>query len=126
MQAIYPSPEEPGTEMSFEEVWALNRGWLDQPWGDDEPVESDYPENDENSPPLSDDRFDAKLVVQHNVVTLDENGRLPDQHRGGKKKKKMEVNETQISESGLSNDMTQDTNIEQSKQSWTRRLVPRK
>ena len=126
LQAIYPRPEEPGTELSFEEVWAANRGWLDQTWEDDEPIEADYPENDENNPPLPDDRFEAKLVVQHNVVTLDENGHLPDHHRGGKKKKKMEVNETQISKSGLSDGIMWRPNTKQSKRSWIRRLVPRR
>lgn len=86
LQAIYPSPEEPGTELSFEEVWAANRGWLDQPWGEETP----------SSPPVA--AF-AKLTVQQDVVTLDENGRIPEQHRDGrgKKKKMMEINETQIS-----------------------------
>ncbi|KUI66498.1 Checkpoint serine/threonine-protein kinase bub1 [Cytospora mali] len=96
LQAVYPSPEEPGTELSFEEIWAANRGWLNQTWEDDEIVEDNYAEIDENSPPIPADRIDAKLVMHHDVVTLDENGRLPDHHRGSKKKKLMEVNETQI------------------------------
>lgn len=98
LQAVYPSPEEPGTELSFEEVWAANRGWLDQTW-DDEPS-TNLPEDDENKALC---QAGAKLVVHHDVVTLDENGRIPEQHRDGrsKKKKVMEVNETQISESNV-------------------------
>lgn len=103
LHAIYPSPEEPGTELSFEEVWAANRGWLGQTWEGDEPDEVKHIEIEENNPPIPADMVDAELVVQHNVVTLDENGRLPDFHRGGKKKKVMEVNETQISKSTLPN-----------------------
>ncbi|ROW10849.1 hypothetical protein VPNG_05345 [Cytospora leucostoma] len=95
LHAIYPSPEEPGTELSFEEVWAANRGWLGQTWEGNELDEGRYIEIEEDNPPIPADRVDAKLAVQHDVVTLDENGRLPDRHRGGKKKV-MEVNETQI------------------------------
>ncbi|KAF3762439.1 hypothetical protein M406DRAFT_280553, partial [Cryphonectria parasitica EP155] len=99
LQAVYPSPEEPGTELSFEEIWAANRGWLNRGWEEDAPV-ADCPENDENSAPA---RIDAKLVVHHDVVTLDENGRILEQHRDGrgKKKKVMEVNETQIIKANL-------------------------
>ncbi|ROV91311.1 hypothetical protein VSDG_07780 [Cytospora chrysosperma] len=96
LQAVYPSPEEPGTELSFEEVWAANRGWLHQTWEDDGPAEGKYPDNNEFNPSALADRIDTKLVLHHDVVTLDENGRLPDHHRGAKKKKVMEVNETQI------------------------------
>ncbi|ROV99951.1 hypothetical protein VMCG_06260 [Cytospora schulzeri] len=96
LQAVYPSPEEPGTELSFEEVWAANRGWLHQTWENAVPAEGNYTNNDENSPPAPADRIDANLVVHHDVIALDENGRLPDHHRGAKKKKVMEVNETQI------------------------------
>lgn len=92
LRAVYPSPEEPGTELSFEEIWAANRGWLDQSW--DEVSAVNYP--DENSPPLAPA---AKLDVHRDVVALDENGRIPEPHRDGRgrKKKMIEVNETQIS-----------------------------
>lgn len=94
LQAVYPSPEEPGTELSFEEIWAANRGWLGRNWDCSEPV--DFTENDENSPMVMASKTDSKLVI-----TLDENGRIPNPHRDGrgKKKKVIELNETQISES---------------------------
>lgn len=94
LQAVYPSPEEPGTELSFEEIWAANRGWLGQSW-DEVP---DVASPNENSPPVL---AGAKLAVHRDVVALDENGRIPESHRDnrGRKKKVMEVNETQISES---------------------------
>lgn len=125
LRAIYPCPEEPGTELSFEEIWAANRGWLGQTWEDDGLVGVHYPANDENNPPLvPTSGIDAKLVM-HDVVTLDENGRLPDHHRGSKKKKMMEANETQISKFVLSSDMMQRSNLKQSRRSWTHRQVPR-
>lgn len=126
LQAVYPSPEEPGTELSFEEVWAANRGWLHQTWEDDGPAEGKYPDNNEFNPSALADRIDTKLVLHHDVVTLDENGRLPDHHRGAKKKKVMEVNETQISKFILSRYRLQRPDLMQLKRSWTRHLVPRK
>ena len=102
LQAVYPSPEEPGTELSFEEIWAANRGWLDCTWEDDVPDE--LPAIKEIKPSAVDILTEAvsqKLVVHHDVVMLDENGRIQNYPREGrsKKKKVMEVNETQISES---------------------------
>lgn len=92
LQAVYPSPEEPGTELSFEEVWAANRGWLSRTWENDDAF--DYSENNENTPPVV-----TGAVTSKTAITLDENGCIPQQGRDGrsKKKKVMEVNETQIS-----------------------------
>lgn len=97
LQAVYPSPEVPGTELSFEEIWAANRGWLDQAWQRDEIVGGRASKVLKDSAPLQPQKEAAKLVVRQDIVTLDENGRLPDQHRAGRKKKTAEVNETQIS-----------------------------
>lgn len=101
LRAVYPTPENPGSERSFEEVWAANRGWLDQTW-DDDVAEADCAGQDDNTPPDVDllaDSVAEKLVVHHDVVTLDENG-APMLPREGKSKKKkvIEANETQISE----------------------------
>lgn len=106
LSAIYPTPEEPGTELSFEEIWAANRGWLDRAWDDDEAVEQDYIAQDENNPlevDLLADSLSEKLVVHSDVVMLDENG-APILPREGKVKKKKvtEINETQISECYMS------------------------
>lgn len=97
LQAVYPSPEVPGTELSFEEIWAANRGWLDQSWQKDELVGGRVSKGVKNAAPIQPQREAASLVVRQDIVTLDENGRLPDQHRAGRKKKTAEVNETQIS-----------------------------
>ncbi|KKA30769.1 hypothetical protein TD95_004649, partial [Thielaviopsis punctulata] len=40
LEMIYPEPDVPGTELSFEEVWARNRGWLGKEW-DEEPSHMD-------------------------------------------------------------------------------------
>lgn len=122
LRAVYPTPEVPGTEMSFEEIWALRRGWLDRSWEDavseEEEVEDLSSEVDMLSLAVEDKLVvhrdvAEKLVVLHDVaekpiarqdvVMLDENG-APIYHREGKprKKKVIEVNETQISKCCIS------------------------
>src|SRR6266487_5808741 len=32
LEAVYPHPEQPGTELSFEELRASSRGWLQKQW----------------------------------------------------------------------------------------------
>jgi checkpoint serine/threonine-protein kinase len=97
LRAIYPTPDEPGTELSFEEVWAANRGWLGQDWEDEELPS--FP--DENCPPNMDvlaRGVSEKLVIHHDVVRLDENGApIYPKEAKPRKKKVIEVNETQIS-----------------------------
>jgi checkpoint serine/threonine-protein kinase len=101
LRAVYPSPDEPGTELSFEEVWAANRGWLDQTWEDEAVTPESSMIVDENSVPpvdLMKQSPPRKLAVHRDVVRLDENG-APIYPKEGKprKKKVMEMNETQIS-----------------------------
>jgi checkpoint serine/threonine-protein kinase len=102
LATVYPTPEEPGTELSFEEVMAANRGWLDHSWEEEivdvnlvpEPVE--WQEIEQISNEVS-----GKLVIHRDTAVYDENGAVmgpSPQPRPAKKKKKMEVNETQISE----------------------------
>ncbi len=99
LRAIYPTPEEPGTELSFAEIWAANRGLLGCRWDDEQ-----SPSMDENVSPQVDalaDAISTKLVVHHDAVLLDENGRVQNHGQRDsrpKKKKVTEVNETQISE----------------------------
>ncbi|OIW34848.1 hypothetical protein CONLIGDRAFT_639181 [Coniochaeta ligniaria NRRL 30616] len=102
LREVYPTPDEPGTELSFEEVWARKRGWLDRTWPDDTVEEEDLlrDEHDENRVSEVDllaEAVSEKLVVHHDVVMLDENGApiFPNKSKP-KKKKAMEVNETQI------------------------------
>ncbi|KAK3310553.1 protein kinase BUB1-like protein [Chaetomium strumarium] len=96
LRAVYPTPDEPGTELSFEEIWAANRGWLDHEW------------EDEELPPFADESsmsatnalsggVPLKLAIHHDVVRLDENGApIYPKETKAKKKKVIEVNETQI------------------------------
>ncbi|KAF7545274.1 hypothetical protein G7046_g9603 [Stylonectria norvegica] len=161
LAAIYPTPQEQGTELSFEEIMAANRGWLDQSWEDEVVEENLVPEPmdalgeieeisrsvgerlvihqhaavvqkmvvhqdaavvekmvihqdsaavqkmvihqdsatvqkmviHQDSPNIQ------KLAIPQDPVLFDENGAVMEQPRGpraGKKKKVMEVNETQI------------------------------
>ncbi|PSR80808.1 Mad3/BUB1 homology region 1-domain-containing protein [Coniella lustricola] len=99
LQAVYPSPDVPGTEMSFEEIWAANRGWLDQTWDDAPIAKSTAMHDDVLQVPGS-----PQLDILHDVIMLDENGQVPDQYRDGRSSKKMkvmEVNETQIIKANL-------------------------
>ena len=108
LAACYPTPDDAGSELAFEEIWAANRGWLDQTWEDVATVAEPEPEAassrlvvlaDENSPLVEDlsRQVAEKLVVKHETVMLDENGAMIKPR--GKKMRTMEVNETQISES---------------------------
>jgi len=110
LAAIYPTPEEPGSELSFAEVWAANRGLLDKSWEQDEdpsPREATPPTDDNVSPRVDElaEAISTQLIVHREVVKLDENGAIIDQRPREdrpKKKKVMEVNETQISMSWAS------------------------
>lgn len=123
LAAIYPTPEEPGTELSFEEIVAANRGWMDCSWEEDTVDESlvemsdahlneisqisnsavgkfeihrDFDMQDENAG----SRVVGKLQIHRDLSMHDENGarKAPlDESRPAKKKKVMEVNETQVS-----------------------------
>lgn len=100
LRAVYPTPDEPGTELSFEEIWAANRGWLGREWEDEVPEEPPS-FTDENALPDMNaltDRVSEKLVIHHDVVRLDENGApIYPKEAKPRKKKVIEVNETQIS-----------------------------
>ncbi|OTB08761.1 hypothetical protein M426DRAFT_7484 [Hypoxylon sp. CI-4A] len=103
LEAIYPTPEEPGTELSFEELWAANQGWLDVCWeddsfGDEEEQQQELTDEQHPDVDLLSNQMAQKLVVHHDIVELDENGGIKDQSRPikSKKKKMMEFNETQI------------------------------
>ncbi|KAH7197699.1 Mad3/BUB1 homology region 1-domain-containing protein [Fusarium flagelliforme] len=150
LAAIYPTPEEIGTELSFEEIIAANRGWLGHCWEEESIDESIVPEpaapleieeiskglgeklmihqDPVDKIPIHKDSGDklmirpdpvgkmaihkdpvdklvihqdssTKLAIHKDSVQYDENGRVIEQPRpprGSKKKKMMEVNETQI------------------------------
>jgi checkpoint serine/threonine-protein kinase len=97
LAAVYPTPEEPGTEVSFEEIIARNRGWLDCAWEDETMDENRV---FQTAVPLNEIEEISNLAVHKDVTMYDENGAVIEQHsapKAGKKKKLMEVNETQIS-----------------------------
>ncbi|KAK3988076.1 checkpoint serine/threonine-protein kinase [Cladorrhinum sp. PSN332] len=105
LRVVYPAPDEPGAELSFEEIWAANRGWLDHEWEDEDVSMADasFPPSvqDENSfsgaVNVLADKVSQKLTVHHDVIRLDENGApIYPKESKPKKKKKQELNETQI------------------------------
>ncbi|KAI0535722.1 Mad3/BUB1 homology region 1-domain-containing protein [Xylaria digitata] len=105
LEAVYPTPDEPGTELSFEELWTANRGWLDACWDDKSLVDYRHEVADENSPPAEvlSRVVEQKLVIHRDIVPLDERA-LKDYHpkpTRGRKKKVIEVNETQIIKANL-------------------------
>ncbi|KAI0396089.1 Mad3/BUB1 homology region 1-domain-containing protein [Xylariaceae sp. FL0594] len=112
LEAVYPTPEEPGTELSFEELWAANRGWLDLNWDeeDDDNMDEqhDQQQHDENARPIEalNRAVEQKLVIHRDLGALDENGAdksfsSSPKPAKGRKKKVMEVNETQIIKANL-------------------------
>lgn len=117
LQAVYPSPEVPGTELSFEEIWAANRGWLDQSWQRDEVLVGRASKSVKGIAPTPPQREAEKVPARQDIITLDENGRLPEPHRAGRKKKMAEVNETQISRWTFQSKKILSANSEQSKRS---------
>nr|CDP23408.1 Putative checkpoint serine/threonine-protein kinase [Podospora anserina S mat+] len=102
LRAVYPTPDEPGTEKSFEEIWAANRGWLDVEWEDEQQHESTLFMNDENSFPGAGNvgGKPQKMAIHADVIRLDENGApiYPKGEKTMRRKKKQELNETQTSE----------------------------
>ncbi|KAM7208018.1 checkpoint serine/threonine-protein kinase [Naviculisporaceae sp. PSN 640] len=115
LRVVYPTPKEPGTELSFEEVWARNRGWLDRVWDVEPQVQEQTSILDENMVPgvenlHMDENYASKthsqsqqqqqkLMVHRdtNSIRLDENGApIYPKESKPKKKKVIEVNETQI------------------------------
>ncbi|GKT41966.1 checkpoint serine/threonine-protein kinase bub1 [Colletotrichum spaethianum] len=104
LEAVYPTPEEPGSELGFEEVWAMNRGWLDVSWDEEPLIEEAAPEVVDTEPSIVDDlgqMVQEKLVVHTETVMMDENGAIIKKEGKSKKKKVMEVNETQIIKANL-------------------------
>ncbi|KAH6650165.1 Mad3/BUB1 homology region 1-domain-containing protein [Chaetomium tenue] len=96
LRMIYPTPDEPGTELSFEEVWAANKGWLGHEWEDEEPS-SFADENSMGEVNSLADRVSQKLTIHRDVLRLDENGApIYPKEAKPRRKKVVEVNETQI------------------------------
>ncbi|ERS97972.1 BUB protein kinase [Sporothrix schenckii ATCC 58251] len=108
LRAVYPTPEEPGTELSFEEIWAANRGLQHRSWDEVAPAKEDQdllfsPVGHRQMDVLA-DTVATKLVVHRDVVRLDENGAMiknHDQNNRPRKKKVVEANVTQIIKANL-------------------------
>lgn len=122
LEAVYPDPADPSTELCLEELMAVSRGWTQKTWISEKPAKKVKPsrgievfvDGDEDvvtSKAESNSVTEERLVVARDPimfdenggvtqsVMLDENGALKHSGRNGKSKKKkmMEVNETQIS-----------------------------
>ncbi|PHH78061.1 hypothetical protein CDD82_3242 [Ophiocordyceps australis] len=104
LAVIYPMPDEAGTELSFEEIVATNRGWLDYNWGEEgmgkESLVEKAPRQVLNEAAVEPRQAAlAKVAIDEDRIMYDENGQVKEQPRArlaGRKKKLMEVNETQI------------------------------
>lgn len=107
LEAIYPSPDIVGSELSLEELRAGQRGWLSKIWAPENPPKrSDVSiESTESDLQVEEMRgnFSEKLVIARDPVTLDENGAAKEPSREGKGRRMRikEVNETQISKTTL-------------------------
>ncbi|KAK2609025.1 protein kinase [Conoideocrella luteorostrata] len=99
LEAVYPTPDEAGSELGFEEIMARHRGWLDQTWND-EVVENTVPSRARDFGEIEEISRGIKsmLAVHQDPVLFDENGKIKERSQplAAKKKKTMEVNETQI------------------------------
>ena len=109
LEALYPSSDAHGVELSFEELMAGHRGWLNKVW---KPETSYRP----NKSPETEDKTDesnfsgdtssrevSSSIAAHDLAIVDENGLAKEHNREGKgrKMKIKEVNETQISKTYL-------------------------
>jgi checkpoint serine/threonine-protein kinase len=108
LEALYPNTDSPRTELSFEELIADHRGWLNKVWKPETshgPNESPEVEHKMDKSNLSGDALTGEisnsLIAIHDPDMLDENGVANDPGREGRarKMKIKEINETQISES---------------------------
>jgi checkpoint serine/threonine-protein kinase len=106
LEAIYPTPDVVGTELSVEELRADHRGWLSKVWKPEMPPKKILVEllqsGNEESSLITEElsrEVSEKLVIARDPVMLDENGATKETSREGKgrRMKIKEVNETQIS-----------------------------
>lgn len=109
LEAVYPTPEQAGTELSFEELRASHRGWLNKAWSpeetDDRPDNKDVESLDKTEETTisigsATREVVEKIIVHADQVMLDENGMAKNiaPEVKGRRMKIKEVNETQISE----------------------------
>jgi checkpoint serine/threonine-protein kinase len=107
LEAIYPSPDIAGSELSLEELRASHRGWLSKIWSPENLPKLNNVSMQSTEPDLQVEelrgKFSEKLVIARDPVTLDENGAAKEPSREGKGRRMRikEVNETQISKTSL-------------------------
>lgn len=122
LEAVYPTPDKIGTELSFEELRAAHRGWLDKLWEPELNIPQDKPVSNSSiqeckisietithqipeklviarDTTARDKNGPEKLVIARDPVYLDENGAKMEHNRETKHRrmKIKEVNKTQIS-----------------------------
>ncbi|KAL2060194.1 hypothetical protein VTL71DRAFT_9589 [Oculimacula yallundae] len=112
LEAIYPSPDVVGSELSLEELRAYSRGWLSQVWQPENAAKEDKRPLQipvfVDEPELKLDKIvrevSEKLVIARDPPAFDENGAAKDSAREGRgrRMKIKEVNETQIIKAKLS------------------------
>ena len=106
LESVYPTPDEIGTELSFEELRAEYRGWLSKVWKPettqsvlrDSTSRDNTAESDVNVDRMGRD-VSKKLVIAGDPPMLDENGATKEYSREGRgrRMKIKEVNATQTS-----------------------------
>ncbi|KAG0650694.1 Checkpoint serine threonine-kinase BUB1 [Hyphodiscus hymeniophilus] len=111
LESVYPTPEEIGTELSFEELRAAHRGWLSKLWrpevtraaSSDLASKENTVQSNVSAESLSRD-ISEKLVIARDPAMLDENGATKEHSRDGRgrRMKIKEVNATQIIKAKLS------------------------
>ena len=103
LEAIYPTPDIVGSELSLEELRAGHRGWLLKVWKPQQQAEPFIGVLQDNIEESKVDEIirevSEKLVIARDPINLDENGvtREPPREGRGRRMKIKEVNETQIS-----------------------------
>ncbi|TAQ89302.1 hypothetical protein B7494_g2385 [Chlorociboria aeruginascens] len=110
LEAVYPTPDIIGTELSFEELRASQRGWLSKVWQSESRLRKQVELDSKNSIIESNislvtmsREVSEKLVIPRDTVILDENGVAKDGREGRPRRMKIkEVNETQIIKAKLS------------------------
>ncbi|CZT02860.1 hypothetical protein WAI453_012126 [Rhynchosporium graminicola] len=111
LEAIYPSPDVIGSELSLEELRAGSRGWLSKIWQPEVAQSDQFPLKSQQSIENESVQMNEiirevsdKLVIARDPPALDENGAAKEPAREGKgrRMKIKEVNETQIIKAKLS------------------------
>lgn len=103
LEAVYPTPDQLGTEVSFEELRAQHRGWTRKVWQPESPDLVDCAETSDvlttelSRLSMNNENSSKKISLTRGVETLDENGQTKDSNRKPRRMKIKEVNETQIS-----------------------------